>query len=66
MTDSAHPDLRALPLPRPESFSYEERERVGVITLTRPDRFNALTFQVYRELTDLFTVVDRLRRGIYR
>lgn len=59
MTDSAHPDLRALPLPRPDSFHYEERERVGVITLTRPDRFNALTFQVYRELTDLFTVIDR-------
>ena len=59
MTDSAPPDLRALPLPRPESFLYEERERVGVITLTRPDRFNALTFQVYRELTDLFTAIDR-------
>lgn len=59
MTDSSPPDLRALPLPRPESFQYEERERVGVITLTRPDRFNALTFQVYRELTDLFTVIDR-------
>jgi len=53
------PDLRPLPLPAPTSFRYEERERVGVITLTRPDRFNALTFAVYRELTDLFTVVDR-------
>lgn len=55
----APPDLRPLPLPAPKSFRYEERERVGVITLTRPDRFNALTFVVYRELTDLFTVVDR-------
>ena len=53
------PDLRRLELPRPRSFRYEERERVGVITLTRPDRFNALTFAVYRELTDLFAVVDR-------
>jgi len=53
------PDLRPLPLPTPRSFRYEERERVGVITLTRPDRFNALTFEVYRELTDLFLVVDR-------
>jgi enoyl-CoA hydratase/carnithine racemase len=53
------PDLRPLPLPRPTSFRYEERDRVGVITLTRPDRFNALTFAVYRELTDLFLVVDR-------
>jgi enoyl-CoA hydratase/carnithine racemase len=53
------PDLRRLELPRPRSFRYEERERVGVITLARPDRFNALTFEVYRELTDLFTVVER-------
>lgn len=53
------PDLRLLPLPRPRSFRYEERDRVGVITLTRADRFNALTFEVYRELTDLFLVIDR-------
>ncbi len=53
------PDFRPLPLPTPESFRYEERDRVGIITLDRPDRFNALTFQVYRELTDLFTVIDR-------
>lgn len=53
------PDLRPLPLPTPRSFCYEERARVGVITLTRPDRFNALTFEVYRELTDLFLVIDR-------
>ena len=53
------PDFRPLPLPKPESFRYEERDRVGVITLDRPDRYNALTFQVYRELTDLFAVIDR-------
>jgi enoyl-CoA hydratase/carnithine racemase len=46
-------------VPQPQSFRYEERERVGVITLDRPDRFNALTFAVYRELTDLFLVIDR-------
>ncbi|MEZ4448253.1 MAG: enoyl-CoA hydratase family protein [Nannocystaceae bacterium] len=58
-TSAESPDLRPLPLPTPESFRYEEQERVGVITLTRPDRFNALTFQVYRELTDFFKVIER-------
>lgn len=53
------PDYRPLPLPTPTSFRYEERERVGIITLDRADRFNALTFAVYRELTDFFTVIDR-------
>ena len=56
---SGDPDFRPLPLPKPESFRYEERDRVGVITLDRPDRYNALTFQVYRELSDLFQVIDR-------
>jgi len=36
----------------PKSFSYEERDAVAFITLNRPDRLNALTFEVYRELTD--------------
>jgi enoyl-CoA hydratase/carnithine racemase len=57
---STHPpDLRPLPQPSPRSFRYEERERVGIITLDRPDRFNALTFEVYRELSDLLAVIDR-------
>ncbi len=56
---SHDPDFRPLPFPTPSSFRYEERERVGVITLDRPERFNALTFEVYRELTDLFMVIDR-------
>lgn len=53
------PDLRPLPLPTPEHFAYEERDQVGIVTLNRPDRFNALTFAVYRELTDFFQVIDR-------
>lgn len=53
------PDLEPLPMPTPRSFHYEEVDRVGIITLDRPDRFNALTFAVYRELTDFFAVVDR-------
>jgi enoyl-CoA hydratase/carnithine racemase len=38
----------------PKSFLFEVRDRVGWITLNRPDRLNALTFEVYRELTDAF------------
>jgi enoyl-CoA hydratase/carnithine racemase len=36
----------------PESFLYEERGSVALITLNRPDRLNSLTFEVYRELTN--------------
>ena len=36
----------------PQSFLYEERGPVAIITFNRPDRLNSLTFNVYRELTD--------------
>lgn len=40
-------------------FRAELRDRVAVLTLDRPDRINALTFDVYRELRDLFlSLVD--------
>ena len=32
---------------------------VATITLDRPDVLNALTFEVYRELTDLFYTLRR-------
>ena len=38
----------------PKSFLYEERGGVGWITLNRPERLNALTFEVYEELTRVF------------
>jgi enoyl-CoA hydratase/carnithine racemase len=41
----------------PESFLYELREGVATITLNRPERLNALTFEVYRELTDTFAAL---------
>ena len=39
----------------PSSFLYQlSGEGVATITLNRPERLNALTFEVYRELTNLF------------
>jgi enoyl-CoA hydratase/carnithine racemase len=38
----------------PKSFLYEAREGVAWVTLNRPERLNALTFEVYRELTRAF------------
>ena len=36
----------------PRSFGYAEAGGVATITLDRPEALNALTFEVYRELTD--------------
>lgn len=37
---------------QPKSFRYAEDAGIGTITLDRPDRLNALTFDVYAELRD--------------
>ena len=44
----------------PESFRYEhDTERhVATITLNRPERLNALTFEIYAELRDTFRALD--------
>ncbi len=39
---------------RPKSFRYEESDGVATITLDRPDKINALTFEIYGELRDAF------------
>ncbi len=43
-----------------ESFLHAHDSNTGVVTLTlnRPERLNALTFQVYQELTDSFRILD--------
>lgn len=42
-----------------KTFRYEEHGRVATITLSRPDRLNALTFDIYRELTDTFRALQQ-------
>jgi len=42
----------------PKSFLYEERDGVATIMLNRPARLNALTFEVYRELTETFAALS--------
>lgn len=42
----------------PNSFLYETSANgVATITLNRPERLNALTFEIYRELTDIFVAL---------
>ena len=42
---------------QPTTFGYVEEAGVATITLSRPDRLNALTFEVYAELRDLFAAL---------
>lgn len=41
----------------PQHFKWSLQERVGVVTLNRPERKNPLTFDSYAELRDLFRVL---------
>src|ERR671933_989774 len=45
----------------PKSFLYDVRGGVAWIKLNRPERLNALTFEVYRELTDTFAALEHER-----
>lgn len=44
----------------PKHFKWEERDRVGVITLNRPERKNPLTFDSYAELRDTFVALKEV------
>jgi enoyl-CoA hydratase/carnithine racemase len=41
----------------PKSFLYQQQNGIATITLNRPERLNAITFEVYRELTDLIAAL---------
>lgn len=42
---------------RPQHFGWSVQQKVGVITLNRPERKNPLTFDSYAELRDLFRLL---------
>jgi ketosteroid isomerase-like protein len=44
----------------------ERDEQIAVVTMNRPERLNALTFDVYAELRDLFAALDAVDSGRLR
>jgi enoyl-CoA hydratase/carnithine racemase len=47
--------------PEPVTFRYEESDAIATITLDRPDKLNALTFDMYAELRDTFAALRNRR-----
>ena len=45
----------------PQHFQWAVEGRVGIVTLNRPERKNPLTLESYRELTDTFLALQRVR-----
>lgn len=46
----------------PKTFQWSLDRGVGTITLTRPERLNALTFESYAELADSFHALNDAAR----
>jgi len=42
-----------------ETILYEVRESIGTLTLNRPDKYNALTLKMYREILDALKQIER-------
>lgn len=53
MTDSS-------PALSPVGFEFTLTEGVGLISLNRPQRYNALTFEIYQELSDAFVTLQSM------
>ena len=44
---------------QPRGFKFSLERGVALITLSRPQRYNALTFDIYQELSDFFVTLQR-------
>ena len=44
----------------PIGFEFSLNDGVGLITLNRPQRYNALTFEIYQELSDAFVTLQSM------
>jgi enoyl-CoA hydratase/carnithine racemase len=54
VSDGDHPTTLVTSRPAPQSFRLEIERGIATLTLDRPERLNALTFDAFRELRDVF------------
>jgi len=41
-----------------QTLLYEKKDGIGIVTLNRPEKYNALNSSVYKELYDVFTAIE--------